>query len=258
MCDLHGPLRAVTQARPAHLVELNSRLRSDLRQFGNGVHVARSARSGRRNMEFGAAHALAVVNENLPIAEGHPFTILANSAIQSIAWGPLVEENGLGEFGLGFREGIGLEDCHQLRCRPPRAWRKRQASGLRARPLPSMALPWFRIRHCHSQCRSRRVRSRRRCTWISVRPSAVCRFPRHSPHGGARRILSCCHLTPGGLRGDVVGRVLLPLANRHRPRRRCRMILLVLSEDWLERFLRPEFRSADCAQAGGVPIEPGA
>ena len=51
------------------------------------------------------------------------------------------------------------------------------------------------------------------------------------------------------------GRVLLPLANRQRRRRRCRVVFLVLSEDRLESFLRPEFRRADCAQAGGVPIQ---
>ena len=51
------------------------------------------------------------------------------------------------------------------------------------------------------------------------------------------------------------GRVLLPLANRQRRRRRCRVVLLVLSKDRLESFLRPEFRRADCAQAGGIPIQ---
>ena len=46
----------------------------------------------------------------------------------------------------------------------------------------------------------------------------------------------------------------LTLANRQWPRRRSRMILLVLNEDRLERFLRPEFRRAYFSQAGGVPI----
>ena len=50
------------------------------------------------------------------------------------------------------------------------------------------------------------------------------------------------------------GRVLLPLANRQWPRRRCRVILLILSEDRLEGFFRPKFRAADLRQAGGVPI----
>src|SRR5262249_39664160 len=41
----------------------------------------------------------------------------------------------------------------------------------------------------------------------------------------------------------------LPLANRYWPRRRCRMILFVLSEDRLEGFLWPKFRGADLLQA---------
>ena len=49
-----------------------------------------------------------------------------------------------------------------------------------------------------------------------------------------------------------------PLANRSWPRRRCRMILLVLIEDRLNRFLWPKFRGADFSQAGGVPIQSGA
>jgi hypothetical protein len=44
------------------------------------------------------------------------------------------------------------------------------------------------------------------------------------------------------------------LANRRRPRRRCRMILLVLGEDRFEGFFRPEFRRANFFQAGGIPI----
>jgi hypothetical protein len=43
-------------------------------------------------------------------------------------------------------------------------------------------------------------------------------------------------------------------ANRRWLLRRCRMILLVLSQDRLEGFLWPKFRSADFVQTGRVPI----
>ena len=46
----------------------------------------------------------------------------------------------------------------------------------------------------------------------------------------------------------------LPLANRRRPLRRCRMILVVLGEDRLKGFLGPKFRRADFFQTGSVPI----
>ena len=54
--------------------------------------------------------------------------------------------------------------------------------------------------------------------------------------------------------GSNADTVHMLFANRSWPRRRCRMILIVLRGDRLESFFRPKFRRADFAQAGGVPI----
>ena len=48
--------------------------------------------------------------------------------------------------------------------------------------------------------------------------------------------------------------ISLTLADRRRPLRRCRMILVVLGEDRLKGFLGPKFRRDDVSQTGSVPI----
>lgn len=47
------------------------------------------------------------------------------------------------------------------------------------------------------------------------------------------------------------------LAYRHRLRRRQRVIILILRDDWLQHLLRPEFRGADLLQAGCIPVRSG-
>ena len=76
-------------------------------------------------------------------------------------------------------------------------------------------------------------------------------------------------LVPKGKRRSVSAKVLrsrhgecgrlsqvdqLLLAERRRPRRRCRMIILVLNEHRLEGLFWPKLRRADFFQAEGVPI----
>jgi hypothetical protein len=48
--------------------------------------------------------------------------------------------------------------------------------------------------------------------------------------------------------------ISLALADRRRPLRRSRMILVVLGENRLKGFLGPKFRRADVFQTGSVPI----
>ena len=108
----------------------------------------------------------------------------------------------------------------------------------RARWIPAsagMTVAWIARRKVTATVRMRQLATRRR-----LRPSAPA-----SPLNPRRSTMQ----------ETRVGRqASLTLANRQWPRRRSRMILLVLNEDRLERFLRPEFRRAYFSQAGGVPI----
>jgi len=100
--------------------------------------------------------------------------------------------------GSAFGKGLALRTAtisNAVRTRHLLAFLHRQASGLQARPSLAMARPRFRKRHCRSQCRSRRERSQRHCTWSSGWPSEGCQFPRHSQREVVRCTLSCCILT---------------------------------------------------------------
>jgi len=53
----------------------------------------------------------------------------------------------------------------------------------------------------------------------------------------------------------ATGQTSALLADRYWSGRRCRVILFILGDDRLQGFLWPKFRSADCLQAGTVPVQ---
>src|SRR6266850_1928450 len=92
-------------------------LRCDLGELRDGVHVARSAGLGRWNAKLGAAHAAWIVHEDLASTEPHLLVALPNRMLQRVTRRTLIEENRIGEFGLGLRERVRLEHGRHLRRR---------------------------------------------------------------------------------------------------------------------------------------------
>ena len=79
-------------------------------------------------------------------------------------------------------------------------------------------------------------------------------LPQHETFGGTDRTASSARRGNRGYWRKEARDISLALADRRRPLRRSRMILVVSGENRLKGFFGPKFRRADVFQTGSVPI----